>query len=319
MSDKDVVSIEGLPNPKTAEETTRLKADATLLFVAAVWGTGFIAQRIVANRLDVFSFNGVRFLLAALLVLAVLRFQVRIERRSLPYVALAGGLLFAAAGLQQAGLKTTNVGNASFITGLYVIIVPLILSLLGRHRISPLAWWAVLLAVVGTAMLSLRSGLGLQNGFKLAPGDLLELAGAFFWAGHVILVGWLARRMEVYPFAFGQFLVCGLLNLAVGLVAAPGGLNALPDLWVAVLYSGVFPIGLGFTLQAVGQKHAPAVDAVIILNMEAVFGALFGALLLNEQLAPVQVAGCGLIFAAMILAQLKSPGQLRSLEADRRS
>jgi drug/metabolite transporter (DMT)-like permease len=125
----------------------------------------------------------------------------------------------------------------------------------------------------------------------------------------VILVGWLARRMDVYAFAFGQFVVCGLLNLAVGLVTAPAGLDALPDLWMAVLYSGIVPIGLGFTLQAVGQVHAPAVDAAIVLNMEAVFGALFGVLFLSEKLAPQQIAGCALIFTAMLLAQVKSPGE----------
>ena len=137
---------------------TRLKSDLILLLVAAVWGSGFISQRVVANRLDPFLFNGLRFLIGASLVLMVMRFRVRIERRYLPYVALAGGLLFIASAFQQFGLKTTTVGNASFITGLYVIFVPLILSVLGRHRIPALAWLAVLLAAVGTALLSLPSG-----------------------------------------------------------------------------------------------------------------------------------------------------------------
>ena len=279
-------------------DKTRLRADLTLLFVAAVWGSGFIAQRMVANRLDIFIFNGIRFFLGAVLVLVLLRFRVRIERRNLPFVVLAGGLLFAASALQQAGLKTTTVGNAAFITGLYVVFVPIILALVGRRRIPSLAWWAVLLAAVGTGLLSL------QDHLRLAPGDLLELAGSFLWAIHVILVGWLARRMGAYPFAFGQFLVCGLLDLLVGLLVTHGTLTVPPFLWMAVLYSGIFPVGLGFTLQVIGQKHAPAVDAAIILNMEAVFGALFGVLLLNEMLAPQQIAGCVLMFAAMLLAQI---------------
>jgi drug/metabolite transporter (DMT)-like permease len=289
---------------------TRLKSDLILLFVAVVWGSGFISQRVVANRLDPFLFNGLRFLIGAGLVLMVMRFKVRIERRNLPYVALAGGLLFVASAFQQIGLKTTTVGNASFITGLYVIFVPLILSLLGRHRIPALAWLAVLLAAIGTALLSLQAQL------RFAPGDLLELVGAVFWALHVILVGWLSRRMDSFPFAFGQFLVCGVLDMATGLVLAPGGLAAVPGVWTALLYSGVFSVGLGYTLQVVGQKHAPAVDAAIILNMEAVFGALFGVLLLQEMLALQQIAGCVLIFTAMLLAQFAPD---RQVSPDRKS
>lgn len=213
---------------------------------------------------------------------------------------LAGILLFAGAGLQQAGLVTTTISNASFITGLYVVLVPLILLVVLRQRVAWLSWVAVGLAAAGVTLLSLKGEL------RLAPGDALELIGAFLWALHVILVGWLARQgVDVLAFSAIQFFTCGLLNLALALGIEPGGAGALLAAWPVVVYSALIPIGMGFTLQIAGQKHAPPVDAAIILSMEAVFGTLFGYLFLHELLAPQQLAGCGLILAAMILAQVK--------------
>ena len=173
----------------------RLKSDLILLWVAALWGTGFLAQRLATSQLSAFYFNGARFLIAALVILLVAaRTQkswniaaARQSSRSLaPWMLLAGSLLFAAAWLQQAGLATTSIGNASFITGLYVVLVPVILFVFMRQRISWISWAAVAVAGVGVAMLSL------QGQLRLSPGDSLELVGAVLWALHVITVGWLA-------------------------------------------------------------------------------------------------------------------------------
>jgi drug/metabolite transporter (DMT)-like permease len=121
--------------------------------------------------------------------------------------------------------------------------------------------------------------------------------------------------MDVLPFSVGQFLVGGLLNLCVGALFELPSLSALPLIWPAVLYSACFPIALGFTLQVVGQKHAPASDAAILLSMEAVFAALFGFAWLGEGLSTGQVVGCALMLAAMLLAQFNrqpDPGRLVS-------
>ncbi len=278
----------------------RWKSDLILLFVAAIWGSGFVAQRYAAAYLSAFYFNGGRFLLGALLLLPLTRFRWRMHRRQLPWVILAGALLFTASFLQQAGLATTTIGNASFITGLYVVLVPIILFLAWRKRLSWLSWLAALIAAVGVALLSL------QGEFHLSPGDVLELMGALIWAFHVILVGHLAEQgIDVVWFATLQFATCGLLSMGFGLGIDPHGLSAFQITWQAVLYSAIFPVGLGFTLQAVGQKRAPAVDAAIILSMEAVFGTLFGYFMMNEALTLRQLMGCVLILVAMILAQLK--------------
>lgn len=296
---------------------TRLKSDLTLLAAAFVWGSGFVAQRYAATRMNVFAFNGWRFLIAALVIFAATHFLRRehresrkpLQRRQVLWMALAGVLLFAASGLQQAGLETTTIGNASFITGLYVVLVPLILSLIWRHRVSWFSWMAVGLSVVGVMLLSLKGEL------HLAPGDVLELAGALIWACQIILVGWLANQgVDVLLFSIIQFATCGALNLAIGTGMDASSIVAIESTWAAVLYSALFPIALGFSMQIAGQRHAPPVDASIIMSTEAVFGTLFGYLFLGEMLTSQQFLGCILILLAMLLAQFK-PGKSLSLDA----
>lgn len=289
----------------------RLKSDLILLFVAAIWGSGFVAQRFAAAYLGPFYFNGGRFLLGALLLLPLTRMRWKMERRLLPWTILAGGLLFAASGFQQAGLATTTIGNASFITGLYVVLVPIIVFVAWRKRISWLSWAAALLAGAGAALLSL------QGEFRLAPGDVLEFFGAIIWALHVILVGKLADKgVDVLWFAIVQFAVCGVLSLVVAFGLDPQGVVGFTLTWQAVLFSALLPVGLGFTLQAAGQKGAPAVDAAIILSMEAVFGTLFGYLFLQEMLTLQQLVGCLLILAAMVLAQAKQGPDMKEGQPD---
>lgn len=294
----------------------RLKSDLVLLFVAAVWGTGFVAQRLAAAEMDAFTFNAGRFLIAALVIFLAARLQKAEKtnapaKNQLPWMMLAGVLLFAAAWLQQAGLATTTVGNAGFITGLYVVLVPLILFVILRERVAWSQWLAVLIAVAGVGLLSLT------DEFRLAPGDVLELAGAVIWALHVILVGRLAGQgADIMRFSAIQFATCGALNLGFAFALYPGVVQNLISSWMPVLYSALIPIALGFTLQIAGQKHAPAVDAAIILSTEAVFAALFGYLLLGEMLGGRQILGCALIMVSILLAQLRPQNKLL-LEAEK--
>lgn len=293
----------------------RWKSDLILLFVAAVWGSGFVAQRLAAGEISALLFNGGRFLLASAVLLLAVRLlpkmsadQRRVTDQNRWWMAAAGVLLFLAAGLQQAGLATTTIGNASFITGLYVVLVPIILFVFLREHVTLLAWLAVVLAVVGVMLLSL------QDSFRLAPGDGLVLIGSFAWALHVILVGRLAQRgVQVMFFAALQFGVCGLLNMALALLQDPTSIGGLLTNWQTVVYSALVPIALGFTLQIAGQRHAPPVDSAIILSTEAVFGTLFGWLFLNELLSARQLAGCVLILVAMILAQVRLPERSAAL------
>lgn len=277
----------------------RLKSDLILLFVALIWGSAFAAQRAAAAHLGPFLFNGLRFSVAVLALLMLARFRLKIPRLMLPWVLLTGGVLFLASALQQAGLRWTTAGNAGFITGLYVVMVPLVLVLFLRQPVGWPTWVAALAATLGTLMLSS----GGQLAFNL--GDLFELVGAAAWALHVILVGWLARRMNVLPFVIGMDIVAGLLNLVTGLIVDGATLPGLVPAGWAVLYTGVFSIGIGYALQAVGQKHAPPADAAVIMSLESVFAALFGFLFLGERLGPIQTAGCVLILLAILWVQVR--------------
>ncbi len=282
----------------------RLTADLLLLTTALFWGSAFVPCKIAAASLDPFLFNGLRFLLGALPVIAVIgRRMGRLSRREIGGGILAGLVLFAASAFQQMGLALTTAGKAGFITGLYVVLVPFLLTAVWRQRPGWAAWGASVIAAVGLFLLSAEGQL------TLAPGDSLVLVAAALLALHVILIGQLVLWADPLRLAVVQYVACGLFNLPLGLTLGRDTLVALPGAWWAVLYTAVFSIGVGYTLQNVAQRHAPPTDAAIIMSLEAVFAALFGWLLLDERLTPVQIVGCGLMLAGMILAQL---GVMRS-------
>lgn len=287
----------------------RWHADLILLIVAMIWGSAFAVQRVAGRTMDPFTFNGLRFLLGGMLILPVAwrgnKPKPLVQKKSLAqtkywliYVPLAGIILFAAGGLQQAGLETTTAGNAGFITSLYVVIVPILMALIWKQRVRWSIWMAAIVAVLGSLLLSTGGML------KLAAGDTLELMGAVLWALHVILVGRAMQHLEVLSFAAGQYLVAGLLNLAVSLLTQQSWAG-LTEAWWTVIYIGLLSTAIGYTLQVYGQRSAPPADAAILLSTESVFAALTGYLFLNERLEPVQMLGCVLILGAILLAQIR--------------
>jgi len=236
-----------------------LKAEFSLLLAAMIWGFACVAQRTGMEHVGPFTYNGVRFILGALALLPLLW----LGRRSVISVRgggwrpvlvgglLAGLLLFAGASLQQVGLVHTTAGKAGFITGSYVVIVPL-LGLLWGQRTPWGTWVGTVLAAVGLLLLSVAESL------TLAKGDGLVLAGAFFWAGHVLAIGWLSgRRVEPALLAGLQFLVCAALSLAVAVLTESITLGALREAALPILYGGVLSVGVAFYLQAVAQRDAP--------------------------------------------------------------
>lgn len=283
---------------QTERQLTRLQADLILLLTAAVWGSGFIAQRIAAPNMNIFYFNGGRFLLGAILLIPLVRFKINIQKSKFIGVFLSGFLLFSAGAFQQAGMITTTAANAGFITGLYVIFVPFFLWIFWRDKQKWNVWVAAIIAVFGMLLLSTGGEL------KLAPGDRLELVGAILWALHVIVVGRTVKGMNAIQFAIGQFFVSGILNFGIGLVTEPQGFVQMSSLWWTILYNGIASVAIGFTLQGVAQKYAPPTDAALILSMEAVFAAVFGFLFLSERFSSEQLIGGVLVMAAILLAQI---------------
>jgi len=281
----------------------RNTADLTLLLAALLWGSGFVPQRMIAPYLGFFLFNGLRFLLGAMILLPWVRPRQWPAKAALQWASIGGCLLLAAAACQQAGMQFTTAGNAGFLTGLYVVLVPLVLLVGWRQKVAWRSWVAALTAAAGVFFLSV------DDQFQLNSGDALQLIGAVVWALHVVVVGRAVAQVDVLLFSVGQYLVAGTLNLVLGLTLQSHTLPALATCWWAVAYTGVFSIAAGYTLQAVGQKHAPAADAAVILSMEAVFAALFGHLLLSESFAGRQLVGCAMILGAIAIVQKYSESE----------
>jgi drug/metabolite transporter (DMT)-like permease len=287
------------------QSRNRLKADLILLLVALIWGSAFVAQRHAALEMGAFLFNGIRFWVGALVLLPLFYFTTsdnvktkKFGRKEFLWVILAGFLLFVASAFQQFGMKYTTAGNAGFITGLYVVLIPVLLSIIWREKINVMIWVAAVFSIIGLFLLSTNGN------FSINPGDLLELIGACFWAFHVILIGRLVNRIEIKKLAIGQYLVCGSLSLILSLLVEKNALSGITESWWAIVYTGIVSIGLGYTLQAVGQRFAPAPDAAIIMSLESVFAAFAGWIFLGELLNLQQIMGCMIIFSGMLLAQL---------------
>lgn len=269
------------------------RARLLLLFTAAVWGMAFTAQRAGMEHMGPILFNAVRFLLGALVLVPFFRTRVT-SAMVLPAFA-AGAVLFAGASLQQWGMVHTTASRAGFITGLYIVFVPLLGAISGERE-PPAAWAGFALALAGLFLLSFREGLGSVN-----PGDVLVLLGAFAWASHVRLIGRLARDHDPGGLALCQFTVCGMMSLAAAvLLGEPFG-GALKA-FIPLAYSGFLSVGLAFTLQVFAQKRVRPSEAGALMALEAVFAALGGWLILHETLTPVELSGCLLMLLGTLLA-----------------
>jgi len=280
------------------------KADALLLIAAVIWGTAFVAQKAGMEHVGPMTFTGVRFALGTLVLLPL---ALRAHRKaggrasSARRIATRGGLaglvLFAGMTCQQVGLVYTTAGKAGFITGLYVVIVPL-LGLFVKQRAGWGTWVGAVLAAAGLYLLSVSSE------FTVAPGDSLVLFGAVFWAVHVLMLGKFSPTMEPTVLACTQFAVCSALSMAVALCTETIRLSSLVAAGVPILYGGIISVGIGFTLQVAGQRRSPSGHAAIILSLEAVFAALAGWVILSEVMGLRGLAGCNLMLAAIVLSQL---------------
>lgn len=282
------------------------KADGLLLITAIIWGFAFVAQRMGMEHMGPFTFNGVRFALGGLSLIPLLLFGRAAERRVrvkpdaflIKGGILAGVALFAGASLQQVGVVYTTAGKAGFITGLYVVIVPF-LGLFLRKKTGIGIWIGALMAVVGMYFLSVTGG------FQIGLGDLLVFASAFFWAGHVLTIDYLAARADSLKIAFIQFMVCSILSFIVAFAAEDVQVQGIIDGAIPVLYGGIMSVGVAYTLQIVAQKNAHPAHAAIILSLESVFAVLGGWLVLSEGLTLRGLLGCALMLAGMVLAQVQ--------------
>lgn len=287
-----------------------MRSNMMLLMAAAIWGLSFVAQRLGMDHMGPFTFNGLRFLLGAFSLLPLLWWlksrqprqpagQPSGDRRQLLIGGLlAGGVLFSAASLQQVGLLYTTAAKAGFITGLYIILVPVI-GLALRHKTGANTWIGALIAMAGLYYLSVTEE------FTIGYGDLLQVVGALFWAVHLLVLDHYSNRVAPIRLAGVQFVVCGLLSLITAFAIETPTLSGAVAGWQALLYAGLVSVGIGYTLQVVGQRGAHPAHAAIILSLETVFAAIGGVLLLGEHLDERAIVGCALMLAGMLISQIR--------------
>ena len=277
-----------------------------LVFTAMIWGFAFVAQRVGAESVGAFVFNGLRFALGAVSLIPVYlifereKFNKEKFKKTLIAALVCGTVLFIASALQQYGIELTkSAGKAGFITGLYTVLVPIIAFIIYKQKNSIGVWIGAVLAVSGLFLLSVNER------FTVEFGDVLLLIGAFFWAAHILVIDKFIGGVSPLRFASLQFAVCAALNLIFAIFFDTFDLGAIMTALVPLLYGGLGSVGVAYTLQIIGQKNSEPTTAAIIFSLESVFSAIGGATILGEEMSARGYIGCGLIFGGIILSQLK--------------
>jgi len=294
-----------------------LRANLFLLIAAAIFGFAFVAQIEGMKHIGPMTFNAIRFLMGGLVILPIYKLTSKraskTMRASHPFLkyrlryqiifsAGAGILLFMGATLQQFGLLTTSAGNAGFITGFYIVLIPLLGLFLG-HSPGKTGWAGAAIAFGGLYFLSIN------HAFTMKHGDFLEFLGALFWAGHMLFIGHYVKNIPPFLLAGIQFMTVGIISFVGAIYLGEfrfdtAHFSQIPLAWASLLYAGLLSTAVAYTLQVVGQQYAHPAHAAIILGFEALFAALGGYLILNEVITARMILGASLMLAGMIISQI---------------
>ena len=298
-------------------KSRQVRNSILLVLTAFIWGIAFVAQSEGGNAVGPFTFNGIRSLIGSIVLLPVIALLDRMKLTSKKPVTKAekktlligglscGVLLFLASSAQQLGIYLgTPAGKAGFLTACYILLVP-VLGLFLKKKCGARVWVGIAITLVGLYLLCMSETLRLQRS------DLLLLACALLFAVHILVIDYFSPLVDGVRMSCIQFLVCGILSLIPMFfseirVGADIWLAKLtgPGAWLAILYAGVLSCGVAYTLQIVGQNGINPTVASMLLSLESVFSVLAGWIILKQSLGAKELLGCGLIFIAIILAQL---------------
>jgi drug/metabolite transporter (DMT)-like permease len=273
------------------------RAELSLVGIEAIWGLTFTMVQDAVEQLPVLDFLGYRFTAAALLVAVVFRRALaRLSREGWLAGLLMGFFLTAAYVLQTFGLQHTSASNTGFITGLFVVITPVLAAIFLRERIGAVGWTAAVVSAIGLYLLSGAHGFNLR-------GDGLVLLCAVAVAAHILVTARGVSHHDPGALLAVQLGFCGLFCLAA---AAPSGLHTPrgTTVWLALVVTAVFASALGFFVQTYAQQHAPPARTALILASEPAFGGLFGYLLAGDRLSAGAWLGAALIMAAIVAVEL---------------
>lgn len=288
-----------------------LKGSIMLLITSFIWGTAFVAQSDGMNYVEPFTYNAMRTLLGGfVLIPIILIFKAVGKRTGAPPLnyslknTVKGGIccgvvLFIASSFQQFGIAYTTTGKAGFITALYIVLVPLLLGMILKKAVPLKMWLFVLIAVVGFWFLCINED------FRISKGDFLVLCCALFFAAHIIVVDhFIEQNTDGMLMSCIQFFTAAVFMLIGMFVFESPNIDSIIDAKIPVLYAGIMSSGVAYTMQILGQRYTAPTIATLLMSLESVFAALSGWLILHEKLSPKELCGCGLVFTAVILAQL---------------
>ncbi len=292
-----------------------------LATAAFIWGCAFVAQSVGMDYVKPFTFNGIRSLIAGIVLIPVAILFDNIQKKNGTYVSptqkdkeslLIAGLacgtaLFLASTAQQYGISQTTVGKAGFISVLYVLIVPF-LGLLMKKKLPKRIWLCSGLALVGLYLLCMKDEV-----FSPNSGDLIVLLSAFLYAFHILSVDHFAPKVNGIKLSCLQFLTTGLFSIPFMIFFERPSLSAILSAWLPILYAGALSGGIGFTLQIIAQKWTDPSIASLLMGLESVFAVLAGAVLLKEIPTGKEIIGCILMFIATLTIQLPEKSRKRDV------
>lgn len=287
----------------------QLKGSLLLLLTAMIWGASFVAQSVSMDLIGPFTFQCIRSILGAAVLLPVIAVLDKIngtparartsEQRNNQRKAglVCGAIFFIACNLQQLGMCTTSAGKAGFITAMYIVLVP-IAGLFLKKKAGWNIWIGVTIALCGLYLLCIT------DGFRINTGDLLILLCAFAFTAHILAIDHFSPFVDGVRLSCTQFAVNAVLSgICMFLFESPS-VDTILACALPIAYSGICSCGIAYTLQIIGQKYTRPTIASLLMSLESVFAVLFSWLLLDESLSAREGIGCVLMFAAIVLAQI---------------
>ncbi|MEA5082756.1 MAG: DMT family transporter [Lachnospiraceae bacterium] len=294
---------------------TQLKGVILLLFTALIWGVSFVSQSAGMEKIEAFTFNGIRTLMGAAVLFpfimakekmnlikldnAQLEKKKALDKKTVRYGAIMGIVFCAASNFQQFAFNYSTSGKIAFITAIYIFFVPLF-GLFLKKKVSLLTWVSVVFVFVGLYFLCIDP----SNLTGINKGDILAFICAILFAVHILLVEKYAPDVDGTKLACTQFVVSGLISCVIMFIFETPDIHAIKSTTIPLLYSGVMSCGLAYTFQIMGKKHTEATIASILMCMESVFAVIAAAIILHEFLTERELLGCFIIFAAIMLSQL---------------
>ena len=317
-------------NTKSSKPATSLKGVLILLITAFIWGTSFVAQSLGMERIEAFTFNGIRSLMGGLFLLPVILIRELLKKKkenngstknkakniftkkALKYGIILGLIFCVASNFQQFAFYYSTAGKIAFITAIYMFFVPII-GLFIKKRVPLLTWFCVAFGFVGLYFLSITP----DQLSSINKGDVLALICAFFYAIHILCVEKFSREVDGVLLSCLQFFVGGTISVVLMFIFETPVIKNILNAGQPLLYSGIMSCGIAYTLQIVGQKYTEATIASLLMCSESLFAVASSAIILNEYLTRREIIGCTIMLAAIILSQLSAARNNARTEHDK--